>query len=206
MTLKETFLDLVGQYGADTHIATTLWQQIEKQYSAKKRHYHNFTHLENLLKELDQIRHEISDWEGILFTTFYHDIVYNPLRRDNEEKSAAMAVKIMQSLYIPDDITAHCNEMILATRKHQLSPDNDTNLFTDADLSILGSNSEDYKAYSLAIRKEYTGFPDLLYKPGRRKVLQHFLQMEQIFKTDHFSKLYEKQARKNIQEELRNKN
>ncbi|MCP9749821.1 hypothetical protein [Ferruginibacter sp. HRS2-29] len=205
MELKETFLHLVGRYAAGSDVAATLWQQIEKQYSAKKRHYHNFAHLENLLKELVEIRQGVEDWDAVLFTIFYHDIVYNPLRRDNEDKSAAMAVKVMQSLQVPEPVVLHCREMILATKKHQHSPDNDTNLFTDADLCILGSEPEEYKAYSLAVRKEYTGFPDLLYKPGRKKVLQNFLQMEQIFKTPHFFSLYEKQARKNIQEELRNK-
>jgi predicted metal-dependent HD superfamily phosphohydrolase len=41
-------------------------------------------------------------------------------------------------------------------------------------------------------------YPDFLYKPGRRKVLTHFLEMERIFKSDHFYQKYEEQARKNL--------
>ncbi|MDX2245424.1 MAG: hypothetical protein SF052_01505 [Bacteroidia bacterium] len=83
-----------------------------------------------------------------------------------------------------------------------MSPDNDTNLFTDADLSILGQKREIYHAYSTNVRKEYAIYPDILYNPGRKKVLQHFLAMEQIFKTPHFQEKYEAQARANLEEEL----
>jgi predicted metal-dependent HD superfamily phosphohydrolase len=46
-------------------------------------------------------------------------------------------------------------------------------------------------------------YPDFLYRPGRRKVLQHFLDMERIFKTEEFASKFEKQARVNLGWELR---
>lgn len=52
------------------------------------------------------------------------------------------------------------------------------------------------------VRKEYSIYPDLLYKPGRKKVLQHFLQMERIFKTQVFYDKYETQSRRNLEKEL----
>lgn len=58
--------------------------------------------------------------------------------------------------------------------------------------------------YTKQIRKEYSIYPDFLYKPGRKKVLEHFLQLENIFKTDYFKTKYEVQARKNIESEWRN--
>jgi len=75
-------------------------------------------------------------------------------------------------------------------------------LFTDADLSILGQSWEVYFTYSKHVRKEYGQYPLFLYKKGRKKVLKHFLDMERIFKTDHFFELYEKHARVNLQREL----
>ena len=60
--------------------------------------------------------------------------------------------------------------------------ENDINLFTDADLAILGAEPEIYKNYAAAIRQEYSVFPDPIYIPGRKKVLLHFLKMERLFK------------------------
>ncbi|HET7178254.1 MAG TPA: hypothetical protein VFI14_00955 [Chryseosolibacter sp.] len=52
------------------------------------------------------------------------------------------------------------------------------------------------------MRREYSMYPDFLYRPGRRKVLQYFLDMERIFKTEEFASKFEKQARGNLEREL----
>lgn len=72
----------------------------------------------------------------------------------------------------------------------------------DADLSILGADWETYFSYMQKIRREYAVYPDLLYKPGRRKVIEHFLSMPVIFKTDIFRRRFEAQAQDNLKQEL----
>ncbi|MFD2921463.1 hypothetical protein ACFS6H_17175 [Terrimonas rubra] len=96
---------------------------------------------------------------------------------------------------------SNCAAQILATKAHQASTDPDTNYFTDADLSILGQPWEVYETYYKNVRKEYAMYPDFLYNPGRKKVLQHFLSMDRIFKTNHFFGLLEAPARANLQRE-----
>lgn len=85
---------------------------------------------------------------------------------------------------------------------HELSKDSDTNYFIDADLAILGSAPAQYNIYATMVRKEYRQYPDLLYKPGRRKVLEHFLQMPAIYKTAFFRERYQQQAKENLAAEL----
>ncbi len=201
--LKETFIKLIGNYTADEKLVMQLWNEIEANYSGKKRHYHTLNHLENLLQQLLNVKDQIKDWDTILFTLYYHDIIYNPLKTTNEEKSAAFAENRMQVIDVPKPIVGNCVQQILATKKHLLSTDNDTNIFTDADLGILGRPWEVYEKYYKQVRKEYALYPDLIYNPGRKKVLQHFLQMQQIFKTDYFFELFEAQAKANIAIELR---
>lgn len=92
--------------------------------------------------------------------------------------------------------------MILATKLHEISQDNDTNYFIDADLAILGRGQYEYQKYTEQIREEYSIYPDFMYNNGRKKALQHFLQMDAIYKTDYFFEKYEKQARLNISNEL----
>lgn len=91
--------------------------------------------------------------------------------------------------------------MILPTKQHEISDNNNTNYLTDADLAILGGSPYDYQKYSEQIREEYATYPDFMYNNGRRKALQHFLQVERIFKTNYFSGKFEKQARINIANE-----
>ncbi|MDI9865290.1 hypothetical protein QM480_13200 [Flectobacillus sp. DC10W] len=133
---------------------------------------------------------------------FYHDAVYDSLKSNNEEKSAALAERRMKDLEVSEEIVARVVEMILVTKTHIVSENQDINYFTDADLSILGKNWEVYNQYAKQVRNEYAIYPDLLYNPGRKKVLKHFLEMNQIFKTDYFTQKYEEQARINIQREL----
>lgn len=204
MILRDTFLNLAKSYSSDLQLPEAYWQEIEQAYRAKQRHYHTLKHLENLLLELTAVKNEIQDWEVVLFALFYHDIVYKATGKDNEEKSAELAQKRLETLSFPPERTARCVVHILATKKHTESADPDTNLFTDADLSILGQDENTYNTYGKEVRKEYSIYPDLLYKPGRKRILQHFLNMERIFKTPHFSVLYEQQARTNLQNELNN--
>lgn len=201
--LQERFRNLAKQYSADSVLAENCWNELAKNYSSGKRHYHNFSHLENLFAELESIRSEISDWNTICFSVFYHDAIYDAKKNDNEEQSALLAEKRMSELTVPQQLIERCKEQIIATKSHALSAEKDTNLFTDADLSVLGKSTEVYEKYYRQIRDEYSIYPDFLYKPGRKKVLNHFLGMKRIFKTDLFAERYEKQARENILMELK---
>jgi predicted metal-dependent HD superfamily phosphohydrolase len=179
-----------------------LWTEIASHYSKRNRHYHNLRHLNNLLRELYIIKDKINDWPIIVFSIAYHDIIYNTLKQDNEAKSGNIAYERLGLLDIAPDRKNKCREQILATKGHNRSDDNDTNYFTDADLAILGYDYFSYKKYTEQIRKEYKMYPDLIYKPGRQKVLKHFLQMPTIYKTDYFIERYEEQARNNMMYEL----
>ncbi|NOQ74439.1 MAG: hypothetical protein GQ574_20685 [Crocinitomix sp.] len=202
MELKTRFFELIGRQTADAGLANAYWAEIEAAHSNKNRIYHNLTHLENLFLELEQVKDQIDDWNTVSWAVFYHDIVYNVRKQDNEERSADLAVKRLSEIAYPKEQVERCKMQIIATKSHAIMDDQDANLFTDADLSILGKNWETYEAYTKAIRKEYKIYPNLLYKPGRKKVLMHFLEMERLFKTAHFVELYEVEARENLGKEL----
>ncbi len=200
--LKEIFTSLLSNYSSDSKHVESLWNEIEKNHDKKNRYYHNLSHLEHLYSQLNKVKDKIVDWDMVLFALFYHDYIYNALKQNNEEESAKKAVEVLNLLSIDKNRIELCNEIILATKGHNTSKNNDVNYFTDADLSILGSDWESYKAYFKNVRKEYKYYPDFMYNKGRIKVLQHFLGMSKIFKTDHFSNEFEAKAKKNIQQEI----
>jgi predicted metal-dependent HD superfamily phosphohydrolase len=200
--LKETFIALLKEYSSENLLIDAYWTEIEKAYTYKERHYHTLAHLENMLKELIEVQNHISDWNTMLFSLYYHDIVYNALKTTNEEQSAELARKRMHSIGVSEQGIENCFQQIIATKKHAPGDNPDTKYFLDADLSVLGKDWHIYEQYSQRVRKEYGIYPDFVYKPGRKKVLQHFLNMERIFKTDYFFSKYEQKARQNLLQEL----
>jgi predicted metal-dependent HD superfamily phosphohydrolase len=200
--LKETFITLLQIYTKDKVLIDKLWTEVELYYSKKKRHYHTLSHLDNLLNQLLEVKDKIESWDTVLFTLFYHDIIYQATKSNNEEESAKLAEERMKQLFVPSEIIENCVAQILVTKAHLANSNSDTNYFTDADLSVIGQNKEEYTIYYKNVRKEYSIYPDLLYNPGRKKVLKHFLKMDRIYKTDYFFTKYEIQAKLNLQAEL----
>lgn len=200
--LQQTFEELLTRHSSDPKMPPAIWEEVVKQYTSSKRHYHNLTHLENMLEQLTECKSHIEDWDTILFALIYHDIIYEVTKKDNEEKSASLAVKRLAAIHYPANKCALCRQHILATKSHGANKNTDTNFFTDADLSILGAPVEIYFIYVQQIRMEYAIYPDLMYRPGRKKVLKHFLQMERIYKTAYFFEKYEQAANENMLAEL----
>ncbi|WP_290792019.1 hypothetical protein [Flavihumibacter sp. UBA7668] len=197
---REFFQQLQGV--ADEIQKMQLWTEIEKAYSSKARFYHNLDHLDQLLIELKACHELHSYWPEVVLAIVYHDVIYSIRRQDNEDRSADLAVsRLLELGWLPDKIEL-VRQLILATKGHIVSSLDAINYFTDADLAILGKTPEMYQLYSAAIRKEYKIFPDFLYRKGRKKVLLHFLELPEIYKTAYFNARYESQARLNIEWEI----
>ncbi|MBF8964517.1 hypothetical protein I0P70_14785 [Pontibacter sp. FD36] len=201
--VKSAWEALCRRYSSDEELIRQLWDELEKGYTAKDRHYHNLAHIAYMLELADRYKQEPQQQDLLLFAIFYHDIVYKATRSDNEEQSAVIAAQRLHLLGIPEADILHVKEMIIATKAHQTNADYQTNLLLDLDLAILGADQERYDRYSEGVRKEYSIYPDLIYKPGRRKVLQHFLAQPHIYKTPAFQEAFEEKARANLQRELK---
>jgi predicted metal-dependent HD superfamily phosphohydrolase len=199
--IKQEFLRSLKNYTTDSELQLTMWSEIQKNYSEPNRHYHNLAHLNSMLTELEIHQDKFFHWDAIVFAIVYHDFVYDVSKNNNEEQSAAIALQRLKQIVAPEQLITFCKHLILATKNHE-SSDMETNLFTDADLSILGSDAEAYQTYTRQIRLEYSIFPDLEYNPGREKMLTHFLNMKYIYKTKEFSDKYELRARANLHAEL----
>ncbi|WP_028665465.1 HD domain-containing protein [Runella zeae] len=203
MMFEQIFKEQLATLTKDLPLIEKLWSEIQHQYSKPERHYHNLSHLNALVASLSNVFDKINNWQSLMMAVAYHDIVYNVLKNNNEEQSAKLAAERLEQLGLPQNSIAHCCAQIIATKGHIESNNQDTNYFIDADLAIFGSTPEAYKHYTHLIRKEYRYYPDLIYKPGRRKVLQHFVAMPRIYKTDYFYERFEYQARINLHHELK---
>ena len=124
-------------------------------------------------------------------------------KNNNEEKSADLAVAHLEQLNFSAKALEKCRSYILATKSHNNpANDPDLNYFLDFDLEKLGAPWPEYEEYTTQIRKEYKIYPKPLYNKGRKKVLEHFLAMDRIYKTQEFLENYEDNARGNLKKEL----
>ena len=200
MNLQKIYSELLFKIGFSVNEIQQNWADLEKAYSKKSRHYHNLTHLKEMIASFEIYRDKLQNPNEILFSIFYHDFVYSASKKDNELKSAEYALAIL-----PENSNLNRQlvfDAICATQQHQQNAIEDINWLIDFDLKILAKDWDDYKIYFEQIRKEYHIYPDFLYKPGRAKALKHFLENEFIFQTDEFRNLYEEKARANIEKEI----
>lgn len=199
MNLEKLYSQILTDKGVPKEMISKKWELLDKNYSKKNRHYHNWIHILAMLKSWDLYIDKLENPVEVLLAIYYHDVIYVSTRKDNELKSAQLVISELQSFSEIDTSTIF--DLILCTQNHQAKT-NDQRWMVDFDLQILGRDWEFYEAYFKQIRREYRIYPNFMYKSGRKKALVHFLEKEVIYQTETFRTQYEKQARENIQTEI----
>ena len=196
-----THVQMLGNFNAD--VVGRTFDNLCRSYSEPHRHYHTLAHLTALFDCLEAHGEEIGDAPRVAFAAWYHDIVYDPRRTDNEAKSAERAMKELDDLGADNTLRSHVVQLILATKDHTKGGrDYDDDVFLDADLSILGSDEAAYRDYVKNVRAEYAHIDEQAWKTGRSTFLKKTLNAPRIFRTGIFEGELAGQARKNIAWEL----
>ncbi|MCP3899617.1 MAG: hypothetical protein GY707_07885 [Desulfobacteraceae bacterium] len=200
-TLKRRWFDLFETLTEDTFIEEG-FSELTHKYSEKHRHYHNINHIQECLTTLDRINTHVSDTFSLEVSIWFHDVIYDPKNSKNEKLSAQFAKSFLINTSI-DRKTIQRIEHLINLTKHPSKPQkSDEKYLIDIDLMILGSNFELFREYEINIRKEYSFVPYFLFKKGRMKLLNAFLNSQRIYHTDYFFNNYEDQARINLKTAL----
>lgn len=201
--LKHQWNGLISSYTSDTSIHNDTFQILKEKYTEKSRFYHTFSHIKLLLDLYESLMDQIQDHDAIRFSIWFHDIVYDPKRNDNEEESAGLASEMLGDLNVNAKTIQSVQELVLATKNHNgRTLSDDAKLFLDMDLAILGMSKEIYEEYSKAIREEYAWVSEQTYRKGRVKILESFLDRERVYFTTVMRNRFEEQARWNIKGEI----
>lgn len=196
-----THVQMLGNFNAD--VVGHLFDNLCRSYSEPHRKYHTLAHLTWLFDRLETHADEIGDPARLAFATWYHDIVYDPRRTDNEAKSAERAMKELDQLGASSELRSHVVQLILATKHHTRGGrDYDDNIFLDADFAILGSDETTYRTYLTNVRAEYAHLDDQAWTTGRSTFLKVIASSDRVFRTGIFEGEYAEQARRNIAWEL----
>jgi len=168
-------------------------------YTAPGRHYHNLAHIEDCLAALARSEHHSErDHEILTEAIWWHDVVYDPARSDNEERSAQAAEQ-----NVAPDLRDEVARLIRLTRTHDVAVDDRLGaILISIDLSILGADAAAYDAYAAAIRREFSHVPDEPYRQGRAAVLARFAARPVIYPDAGFAARLDSRARANIAREL----
>ena len=196
---------LAGMY-VSTAAINAAWYELHRRYTGRNRHYHNFEHLANIFAVLDAAEEVWVDRPVLDLAVFYHDAVYSALRKDNEARSAQLAVDHLTVWGLAPARIERCRLLIEATLPHTLPAavdDVDGRYFMDADLEALAWDWPRYLDYAQRIRREYWMYPGFMYRRGRKAVLSSFLERERFYLTDEYQRKWETAARANLAREVR---
>ncbi|MCL1467884.1 hypothetical protein [Argonema galeatum] len=195
---------LLQPFRVEQSFAQLVFSDLTAAYSNSARFYHTLAHIQQILETIYMMNLQAPNLAALEFAAWFHDVIYDPKAKDNEEKSAAYAANVLTNLAIPAETIDRSVNIILATQKHQAREnDFDCQIFLDADLSILGSSEAKYREYAQAIAQEYSWLSEGEYRSGRKQVLQNFLKRERIYFTEQIFTTLEDKARQNIQEEIK---
>jgi predicted metal-dependent HD superfamily phosphohydrolase len=174
-------------------------EELVAAYAAPGRHYHNLTHIEDCLAALAYVDGlSTVEREILQEAIWWHDVVYDPTRTDNEELSARLAEQHVQA-----ELRREVGRLIRLTKTHDVEAhDRLGAILISIDLSILGAEPARYDAYSAAIRQEFIHVSDLDYRAGRGGVLRRFAARPVIFPDAGFAAMYDRRARENLAREL----
>ena len=195
---------LMQRVGVSAEKATILHNEIEQNYSAPSRFYHDFAHVHDVLETVASLEALATDYDAILLAAWFHDVIYVVGEGiDNEYESAEFAVEKLSELGVDRALIEKVRQLILHTR-HDAAPDElDAQILLDADLRALAAPESLFWDNSAEIRLEYQSIPDALFFPGRARILQSFLERERIYLTDVMYAAHEAQARENVQKEIK---
>ncbi|MBO1351093.1 MAG: hypothetical protein EBE86_028690 [Hormoscilla sp. GUM202] len=179
------------------------WELVNAAYSSDDRFYHGLAHVKYMLDAIAPWESQANNYPAIQLATWFHDAIYNPKAKDNEEKSAAYAAKVLKRLKISSSTIDAVTQMILKTKHHQADPEDiDSQILLDADLAILGEDESSYRFYAKGIRREYAWLSSEEYRSGRIDVLKKLLQRPRIYLTAQMFEQQEAKARQNMLAEI----
>jgi predicted metal-dependent HD superfamily phosphohydrolase len=186
-----------------------LFDQVWSAYADSSRRYHSTDHVTAVVRRVTELAtatataefHFPIDVSELRMAAWFHDVVYDVTKHDNEAQSAAYASAELTELGVPAQSAERVADLVRMTAHHQPA-DEVQSVLSDADLWTLGGSADDYFAYGSLIRVEYAHVNDADWKAGRGAFIQRFLQRPHIFHTPTGRTQRELQARGNLTEEL----
>src|SRR4051794_41509918 len=83
--------DAWAELAGDSATSRTEWAAVLDAWSEPHRRYHDLAHLAAVLGLVGELAGPATDPDAVRLAAWYHDVVYDPERSDNEQVSAERA-------------------------------------------------------------------------------------------------------------------
>ncbi|MCB1777062.1 MAG: hypothetical protein KDI50_06475 [Candidatus Competibacteraceae bacterium] len=180
-------------------IAKSIYERLVEYYEGVHRHYHTLAHIRHCLYEFNQAAACMDDPDAVEIALWFHDAIYEPGAKDNEQRSAELFQKYAEASGCADSaFQRRIDNLIMITTHREQPSRKDEQFIVDIDLSGFGLPWDAFEQDGRRIRAECTEISDDVYYSGLIKFLQMLQERPTFFFTDFFQERYERAARKNI--------
>jgi predicted metal-dependent HD superfamily phosphohydrolase len=162
------FQSILNKWGIKSDINTILGM-----WNESHRSYHGLGHLNSLIDQIsaDRTKYDEMQYEKLILTALFHDIVYDPANKTNEEDSARFLEKCATDM---GEGLSEVKQMILDTKGH-IATTPLSEAFCTYDMSIVESGMDELIDWENGISEEYSSFPKDLYKENRIAFLEKMM-------------------------------
>lgn len=194
------------------------WLILKTCYNQPHRHYHNFDHIRDMLRKADVVNSNFENETALELAIWFHDSIFDPLSKFNEEASAKLAYDLILKLGDKQkDLAEMVSELIMFTKwsadtfflsepdeikKHYKHASRDFLYLRDIDWSGFGSSWKNYEETNVKLRNECHFIDDFDYYTNRYNFLNMVLDIERpLYCTTFYRDRIGYLARKNILKE-----
>ncbi len=189
------------------------WDVLKFGYMQPHRHYHNFGHIRTLLNTFEKYKSEFEDPLAVELAIWFHDVVYDPQSKFNEDASAELASSLILKLK-NIELAKKVKELIMFTKwsdgsfytgtLHDLQQNfkyasNDFFLLRDMDWAGFGLPWDKFQKNGDTLRLEVPYLSDREYAKRYLSFLNSLIEMRRpLYCSDIFNKKFESKAEENI--------
>jgi predicted metal-dependent HD superfamily phosphohydrolase len=137
--------------------------------------------------EIERLGAQFVALRAMQLAAFFHDVIYDVSRQDNELHSADELMQRLSDLADHDELELAANA-IRATASHAATGDADIDLFVDIDMGVLGAPWPAYARYAHGVWAEFVPvYGETAFRHGRLELfLQPLLSCGEVFITRQF--------------------
>jgi len=179
------------------------WRRLRDLHCDNVRWYHTLTHLGEVFGRLDRVRASLAAPRLAAFTVFFHDAIYEPTAKDNEERSAQLWRSFAAEAALPPADVEPVAAWIEHSKSHlKANATGDLAHFLDADIAVLGKPPAAYAEYARQVRLEYCHVGEAAFPGARAAAMKTFATAERLYFTDQAQAELGEQARNNLTSEV----
>ena len=167
-------------------------------YGEPGRYYHSFAHIRHCLAMFDQCRSLLRHPDAVELAVWFHDVIFEPGKPDNEARSARLYLDLSDGVH-PPETRGLVDRLVMATlHDGEVLRDEDAKYMADIDLSSFGLPWKEFLRDSENLRREAGDLSDEEYYQKAIGFHDYLQARDGFYHTEFFAARFEIPAKQNI--------